>query len=432
MGPAYSIAATMGPMVVAAGTGAPWALLALSGIMLCMAVAFGELSRVSPNAGSSYSWIRDAFGAWFGAYGAWLLLLSNFFATMATAVPAGTYTLELLAPAHAQDPLWTALVGVVWIVGSSVLLYVGVRPTALVTAVALGVELVVILAAAAAAWIVHPAHLAIAPGPHLPVAAIPLTLFGFVNAMTLGIWMSDGWEVSASTGEEIAGDTRSIGRGGITGLLITTVVLMAAMVSYLHLGTPAGFAANADDVFEYVGDLLGGGAWHWAIVTTVLVSTCSTLWTTILYLSRSVYAMGRDGVLPRRLGHLDHRAEPLVALVVIAVLTAICQLATGLSPTVNDQLTIVVNISAVFLGLLFVCSAAACVRRFWRVPGAALLGVWVPAAGGLALVAVLAGTVAFEPLVPKLYALGGVLLGIPFAFRGVRGTRAIGTRAEQG
>jgi amino acid transporter len=415
MGPAYSIASTMGPMVAAAGTGAPLALVALSAIMLCMAIAFAELSRVSPNAGSSYSWIRSAFGNGVGAYGAWLLLLSNFFATMATAVPAGTYTLELLAPAHAGDPLWTALVGAIWIVGSAALLYVGIRPTAALTAIALGVELLVMAAAAVAAWIVHPAHVAAASGPHLPAAAIPLTLFGFVNAMTLGIWMTDGWEVSASTGEEVSGSTRSIGRGGIVGLLITTTVLMVAMTSYLHLGTPAGFAANQVDVLAYVGDLLGGGVWRWAIVVTVLVSTCSTLWTTMLYLSRSVYAMGRDGVLPASLGRLDRRCEPLVALVVIAILTTVCQIATGLSPSANDQLNLVIDVAAVFLGLLFVFSAAACVRRFWAVAERTLGGVWVPAAGALALAAVLAGTIAFETRTLQLYALGGIFLGIPFA-----------------
>jgi len=47
--------------------------------------------------------------------------------------------------------------------------------------------------------------------------------------MTLGIWMSDGWEVSASTGEEVDDDASATGRGGITGLLITTVVLVACM-----------------------------------------------------------------------------------------------------------------------------------------------------------------------------------------------------------
>ena len=113
MGPAYSIASTMGLVVAAAGSFAPLSLLALGAIMLCVAIGFSQLARVAPNAGSSYSWIRLAFGSHAGAYGAWLLLLSNFFATMAIAVPAGIYTLDLLAPNLAQDPIWDAAVGAV-------------------------------------------------------------------------------------------------------------------------------------------------------------------------------------------------------------------------------------------------------------------------------------------------------------------------------
>ncbi|HEX8806104.1 MAG TPA: hypothetical protein VF741_04105, partial [Candidatus Aquilonibacter sp.] len=62
MGPAYSLATGMGAMVLAAGYGAPVALIALSAIMLCIAVSFAYLVRIAPNAGSSYSWIRSAFG----------------------------------------------------------------------------------------------------------------------------------------------------------------------------------------------------------------------------------------------------------------------------------------------------------------------------------------------------------------------------------
>lgn len=415
MGPAYSIAATMGPMVAAAGAGAPPALIALSAVMLAIAVGFAQMSRVEPNAGSSYAWIRSSFGDRAGAYGAWLLLFSNFFSTLSIAVPAGEYTLDALAPQLAADPRWTAVVGAVWILGSAVLLYVGIRPTAVVTAVALGVELLVLAAAAGAAWFVHPAAVAAVPGPHAP-DLIPFTLFGFVNAMTLGIWMSDGWEVSASAGEEVADGARATGRGGIIGLLVTTAVLVPAMVSFLRLAPAGGFADRQSDVLEYVADLLGGGGWRIAILATVLVSTCSTLWTTVLYLSRSVYAMGRDGLLPRGLGRLDGRSEPLVALAVLAGLLTVCQLVTGFSASASDQLDIVLNISSVFLGLLFVFSAAACVRRFLRVPGAALAGVWVPAAGGLALLAILVATIFLEDGTLRLYALSGVLLGIPFSW----------------
>jgi amino acid transporter len=415
MGPAYSLASTMGPIVVAAGFGAPLALLVLSGVMLCIAISFSSLSRVAPDAGSSYSWIRTAFGNRVGAYGAWLLLLSNFFATMAIAIPAGIYTLALIAPAHEQDPLWAAVVGAVWILASSLLLYVGVRPTALVTFLALGFELVVLLATAVAAAL-HapvPAHVP-AAGSSTPLPA-SFGIVGFLTAMTLAVWMSDGWEVSASTSEEVDDAPSASGRGGIMGLAISTTVLVACMYAYLHLGSLQGFANNQADALAYVGELLGGGWWRLAIVMTVLISTLSTLWTTILYLSRSVYAMGRDRVLPRVLGSLDLRDEPLWALVAVAVLVTVCELITGFSKSAADQLQLVLNASSVFLGLLFVLSAAAAVRRFWGERAAVLGGVLIPFLGAAALLAVLAATVVFEDRTLQLYACAGVLLGIPFA-----------------
>ena len=420
MGPAYSLASTMGLLVVAVGAAAPLTLIVLSAIMLCIAISFAMMARVEPSAGSSYTWIRSMFGDGVGAYGAWLLILSNFFATMAIAVPAGIYTLDLVSPAHAQDPAWAAVVGAIWIVASSVLLYVGIRPTAVVTLIALLFEMGVLAAAAIAAYVAPPTHFALAAkaaaahgGSH---AIIPLTFAGFVTAMPLGIWMSDGWEVSASTGEEVDDDASATGRGGITGLLITTVVLVACMVAFMHLGTPKGFADNSADSLAYVSQLLGGGVWTTLIVSAVMISTLSTLWTTILYLSRSVFAMGRDRVLPRVLGSLDRRDEPFWSLVVVAVLTTACELATGFSKTAADQLDLVVNASSVFLGLLFVFSAAATVKRFFGDRSALWAGVVIPSVGALALLGVIAATVAFENPQLQLYALGGVVLGIPFTF----------------
>ena len=415
MGPAYSLASTMGPVVAAAGAFAPAALGALSAVMLCIAVSFSMLSRVAPNAGSSYSWIRMEFGVWIGAYGAWLLILSNFFATMAIAVPAGSYTLELVAPQLAQEPHWVAGIGAVWIVASTILLYVGLRPTAMVTFVALAFEMLVLCAAAVASYVVHPAASLDVARSTPSHGMIPLTFAGFATAMTLGIWMSDGWEVSASTGEEIKDDSTASGRGGIVGLVITTVVLVFCMMAFLHLGSPKAFADNAADSLEFVSRLLGGGAWRPLIITAVMVSTITTLWTTILYLSRSLYAMGRDRVLPRALGTLDRRNEPLWALGVVAVLTAICNLVTGFSPSANDQLNTVVTASSVFLGLLFVLSALATVRRFFNDRQALVAGVIVPAVGALALLGILVATVHYEDAKTQWYAWGGVGLGILFA-----------------
>lgn len=432
MGPAYSLASTMGPMIAQDGAQAPVALVLLSAIMLCVAVGFARLSRVHPNAGSSYAWIGQAFGKRSGAYGAWLLILSNFFATMATAIPAGIYTLDLVAPSLANLPLANAAVGTIWIVASAIMLAYGLRPTAHVTAVFFIAEIgVLAISACAAAFFVH--------GPTAAVASngAPLVVGGFgglVGAMVLGIWMSDGWEVSASTSEETAGPARTSGLGGITGLVLTTAILLVAMIAYLHAGPVAGFVAHQADAMTYVAEQLGGGVWRIAIVVTVLLSTSAALWTTMLYLSRSVYAMGRDGVVAVRVGELDRRGMPLNALVFVTGGLVVFTLMTGFSPKVADALALVLNGASVFLGALFLGSALSAVRMFWGERGERWGGVMIPLLGALGLLALLAFSVEYADGPTRAIELGGLLLGLPFAlWRGAGASKVpLGGRSEPG
>jgi len=412
MGPAYSLATTLGPMVAAAGNAATLALVLLSAIMLCIAIAFARLSRVLPNAGSSFTWIAAAFGSRIGAYGAWLLLLSNYFAVMTTALPAAAYTLELVAPAYATSPLWDAVVGAIWILLSTALLYFGLRPTASTTALFLVVELVVLGASAVAALLAHPR-----PEAALAVPPLPSPFFGVVTAMVLGIWMTDGWEVSASASEEARGSADTPGRGGILGLLVTTAVLLFAMSAYLRVGSVGGFANHQTDAMAYVASRLGGAGWRLTIVATVLVSTAATLWTTVLYLSRSVFAMGRDGVLPHAFGRLDRRELPTNSLFLVFACVTVFTLLTGFWPTAASILNTVLNGTAVFLGALFCMSSAAAIKLSGARPGEPRLQtLYVPALGALALGAVIAIGIGQADTTTRTIETAGLALGFPFAF----------------
>ncbi len=419
MGPAYSLASTMGPMVAAAGNNATLALALLGLIMVGVALSFARLSDVLPDAGSSFSWSARAFGPAGGTYAAWLLLLSNYFATMTTALPAATYTLALVAPQHATEPLWDAIVGALWIVASTVLLYYGLRPTALVTALFLIGELVVVGVAAAAAFIVHP------PAEHFAATAVALPSPGFggiIAAMVLGIWMTDGWEVSASASEESTGPADTSGRGGIIALVVTTVILLGAMAAFLHVGSVPGFSAHQTDAMAYVASRLGGPGWRLAIDATVLVSTAATLWTTILYLSRSVYAMGRDGVLPKQIGVLDGRGVPVNSLLVVFACVAGFTLLTGFWPSANDILNLVLNGTAVFLGALFCMSTLSAIKLLAKRPGETPLQAYViPGLSALALIAIVGVDIAESDIKTKTVEIAGLALGIPFAlWRGRR------------
>jgi amino acid transporter len=357
-----------------------------------------------------------------GTYAAWLLLLSNYFATMTTALPAATYTLDLFSPQLATSPLWDAVVAALWILVSTLLLYFGLQMTALATAIFLVFELLVVAASAAAALIVHPApeHLAV---PHV---TLPNPLLGIVTAMVLGIWMTDGWEVSASASEESSGPAETPGRGGVLALTITAGILLLAMGAYLHLGSVAGFTANQTDAMSYVADRLGGSVWHVAIVATVLISTAATLWTTVLYLSRSVFAMGRDGVLPRVFGRLDARSLPSNSLLLVFAGVTAFTLLTGFWPTAASVLNLVLNGTSVFLGALFCMSALAAIKILAGKRGASRLQTLVvPAFGACALAAIIAVDIAQSDATTRWIEIGGLLLGIPFAYWRGAGMRLV-------
>jgi amino acid transporter len=146
----------------------------------------------------------------------------------------------------------------------------------------------------------------------------------------------------------------------------------------------------------------------------------------------SVYAMGRDGVLPGRLGRLDRRREPLWALAVVGLLVTLCELLTGFSATAAQALTDVLNAGSVFLGLLFVLSAAAAVRLFLARRETLWSGVVLPLAGVLGLGAVISATIMWEERLLADIAVAGVCCGIPFAlWRGRAAAKAAGHHPGQ-
>jgi len=408
MGPAFSLASTLGVMVAVAGTSALPALAATTGVMLLLALTFAQLTARFPDAGSSYGWARRAFGSAAGAYTAWILLVANFFAVLATAIPAGSYTLALIAPQLVDSAAWDAGVGMVWIVACAAILYLGIRSSARVAAVLLIAELLV-LAATAIAGGVHAA-----PSVASPAAGIPLTAGAFVAAMVLGIWMVDGWEVSASTSEETRGASRTAGNGGILGLLVTAAFLFACSAAYVHAGGVAGLASHQTDALAFVGTRLGG-AWRTLIVITVLVSLAASLETTLLYLVRSVYAMGRDGVLPPQLGRLGGGThDPDVSLVVITVASLLAMLLVAFVPSANAGLTLVLNGTAVFLGILFLTSCAAALRLRRALPEPKDTPLFA-ASAGLALVVILSIAVAQAAPATRACILIFLALGVPVA-----------------
>ena len=423
MGPAFSLATTLAAMVAAAGRWTWLALVICAVLMAMIAAGYKRLGERMRDAGSSYAWIRAAFGPEGGAYGAWVLLVASMFAVLATALPAGTYTLDLVRPDLAANALAVALAACGWVIATALLLWYGLRPTAML-ALALLVAEIVVLAAAATASAGHPRADAVA------FTSGPVAWGGMVSAIVLGVWLIDGWETSASAAEEAHGEPSVPGAGALAGLGLTTIVLLAAIWAFTRTGSAAGFAAHGDDALAYIGGLLGGG-WTKVLSVTVLVSLAASLQTTLVYLSRSVYAMGRDRLLPAALGELDRRAEPAASIALITALSLAFTLAAGISPTANDAFQFVLKGTAWFIGVLFVMTAAAAVRVFAPEGTARWSGVVLPGSAAVCLGAILLISLVRDDAATRGFIAASAIIGLPLAlWRGRVVRRAFVTGAE--
>jgi amino acid transporter len=314
VGPLFSVAATGGVMAAQAGW---WTLPAIGILALPFIVSsfvFRLLNRHFPNAGASYHWSARVIGKTASRYQAWILILAYFLSIPPIAIPAGSYTLALIAPHYRAPATVHMAMTLFWIVFAAVPLLLGGRPTARITQVFFCVEMISLVGfgvLGAFSWhrLSVPVHFGKPPiGGILIVAVIAATIL-------------DGWEIDSYAAEESRRPRRHPGIGGIIGAF--GALLFYAVLYPLMLGeTPLAQLANSTDPLAVWSHRLLPGE-PWAMLVPILLSTAGGLWLTSFILTRALYAMGRERLIPASFGKLNRHHVPHVAIVASLGLAAV-------------------------------------------------------------------------------------------------------------
>jgi APA family basic amino acid/polyamine antiporter len=153
---------------------------------------------------------------------------------------------------------------------------------------------------------------------------------GVLSGAALVFFAFIGFDVVATTAEEAKDPQRTIPRGILGGLALVTVlyilvtVVVTGMVSYRELA--AEESPSLTTAFVLV-----GADWAGRIISIgVLVGLTSVLMVLLLGLCRVVFAMSRDGLLPRGLSRTSHRYHTPARLqigagVVVALIAGLSQ-----------------------------------------------------------------------------------------------------------
>ena len=321
--------------------------------MIFTALSYREMSRAFPVAGSVYAYASRGIANWVGFLAGWALILDYLL------IP----TLLYVTGAAAMAAVLPAVPGWLWVVIFLVLNtavnLAGVELGAWVNRVFLVGEMIVltIFIVLAVVTISHGtggAHWSTTPFYNPKEFSVGLVF----TALSIAALSFLGFDAISTQSEEVRGGPKVVGRATIMSLILVAVLFIAQtyLAALLVPGKTAFGDAEINQAFYNVAGLTAG---HWM---TILIAVSSALAGAIANslvaqnaISRLLYSMGRDRVLPRFLAHVSKRKVPERAILVVAVISLI--LGIGFVGQV-EFLSTLVNFGALFSFLLLHVSVA--------------------------------------------------------------------------
>ncbi len=338
--PAYSLAATLGLIVLAVGLGAPVIALLAFIPMLLTSIGYSELNKADPDCGTTFTWASRAFGPRTGWAGGWGIVVADVLVMASLAQVASVYLFQLFG-AHgiAANPTggWVLLVGIAWIIAMTYICYRGIEVSASVPAGA--AEHRDRHAAAALGGRARPGGYR--ASSELPRSRRRSSWFNplqngfsaFVSGIILMLFIYWGWDTAVAVNEETADKEKTPGRAAIIStviLLVTYVITIFAAQSFAGVGTKGiglGNTDNQGDVLSVLGSSVFGGSGFGLflarlLILMVLSSAAASTQTTILPTARTTLSMAVYGALPKAFAKMHPRyLTPTVSTILMGAVS---------------------------------------------------------------------------------------------------------------
>lgn len=414
--PGYTIAVTTSVLLGVAGVISPGALLIFAMPMLGIAIAYKALNKRHVHAGAAYQWTSVYFGKFLGFFSGWALLVASMVFMVTGSLPLATATLDFIDPVLANNVVLSAAVASIWFLVIAMVLIVGIEVTSRVQLVMTTVELIVLTVVAIGAF-AHAATFGAVNRFHWSWFGFDYSPASFATTALVVVFFYWGWDVTANLGEETLNAEDNAGTGGFVSIFVTILFYVAFVFAALFLFSirdAQGF--NANIIYNIAVTAGFGRAGGLLASCAVILSSIATLETTMLQFSRTLFAMGRDGAMPKRFGVVDLRTKtPVRAMLVLVAVGLVLLWASCLMPTVN--LIIADSVRAVGVLVAYYYGLAGLVAAYTFRGETLLRWIWLcafPALSGILLIVLgVYATTTFDP-VTNAVGIGGLLAGILF------------------
>jgi amino acid transporter len=365
--PAYSIAATTAALVAAAGLASPAALLWCGLPMVGIAWAFSYLGKADVNAGAAYSWVGRALHPALGFLCGWALVVSATIFMVAGSLPAGQMTLALFSPENAGNVAMATGIGAVWFLIMVACVMLGAQITARAQWIMSSIEVVILVVFAL--WAIIKAATGAHAGPSFSWDWFGFSHFqgmgGFVAAALIAAFYYWGWDVSANLNEETENAHKSSGLGGIIGVVIVFLLFEVFTIGINVMMTGDQIQANSGNVLGALGEVIWPGMGGKILIIAVMLSTIATLETTLIQVTRSLFAMGRDKTLPAAFGKAHKKWKtPAFATAVVALVSLVLFVGSNFLGSVGDILSDAISSIGLQIAFYYCLAALAVVVAY--------------------------------------------------------------------
>jgi amino acid transporter len=312
--PAYSLAASLGLVVIAVGVQAPIIMLLAFVPMLFIAYGYQGLNEIDPDCGTTFTWGARVFGPKTGWLGGWAIIVADVIVMANLAQIAGQYGFQLVgANGLAASPGWSEVAGIVWIALMTLICYIGIEVSARMQVALLSIELLMLAVLSITALVkVYNGH---GTSGSLHVSASwfnPFDVSSF-SALNIGLltalFIYWGWDTAVSVNEETKDKSKTPGRAAVLStvlLLVTYTLVTVAAQAFAGTGTSGiglGNADNSGDVLSGLGGaVFGTKGFGWflgkLLVLMVLSSASASTQTTIMPTARTSLSMASHKGIP--------------------------------------------------------------------------------------------------------------------------------------
>ena len=387
--------------------------------MLGIAVGYHRLNRWDPSAGATYTWVARVFHPNLGFLAGWMILLYYTLGTSSLTLPAGTYTLELVAPSLVESHVAVAIAGGAWNLIVTLLALKGLKVAARFEwTVVVFQYVVLLLVAAAGVGALFRSGAAVAfSWDWLTIDGMG-GMRGLMGGILIACFMYSGWDAAIYVNEESSDKVNSPGHAAIASVVILAVFYSITLFGLQAALTPEQLQSHAGNALAVIAATLLPGPWGAIMSLVVLTGTLATLQAAVIAAARVGFAMSRDGVMPAAFRRVDPRTgNPWVATVVMSainILLLIVALATNnIARALGNVVSSLGLISILFYGLTGAAAVWQNRRALTRSPTDFLLSGLLPGLGALfmAWVAIESVRSGATSRVILAYGIGSVALG---------------------